>query len=207
MHQRTTAATLLAVLLACAPCAVAEGAFSEGKWRLEISAHSGLDIGADRSGDVLLLSTVEYEIPLSGHVALGLKLHPLFTYEQDELDIDHFLGGGVRSALRDLEFDFDAPDRGGDSVWGGGIGLGVRIYQVKTERRGLFLDLGVSALAHTGELNKDDSNLDFKSGVGLGYQFAFGLNTQVRFDHLSNASLGNENAGSNMVGLGLGFRF
>lgn len=199
--------TLAAIMLAVGMGAEAEGAFSEGRWRLEVSAHSGLSVGNfDRSGDLMALTTVEYEIPLSGHVTAGLKLHPVFTYEQDELDVDDLFDADVLEAVRKLEFDFSR-DVGGDSVWGAGIGAGVRIYQVKTEHRGLFLDLGVSALFHEGQLNRDSSNVDFLSGVGVGYQFNFGLNAKLSYSHVSNAGLGDENAGSNLLGIGLGFRF
>lgn len=198
---------LIAFLTVGALMARAEGAFSEGHWRLEVSAQSGLNVGNfDRSGDVMALTTVEYEIPLSGHVTAGLKLHPVFTYEQDELDLDDLFEADLVDAVRKLEFDF-AHDAGGDSVWGAGFGAGVRIYQVKTEHRGLFLDLGLSALFHEGRLNRGSSNIDFMSGVGVGYQFNFGLNAKVNFSHVSNAGLGDENAGSNLLGLGLGFRF
>lgn len=201
------AAVLATFLLFIPTSAEAEGAFSEGKWRLELSAHSGLDVGnIDRSGDLMALTTVEYEIPLSGHVTAGLKLHPVFTYEQDELDVDDLFDADLVDAVRKLEFDFSR-DAEGDSVWGAGVGAGVRIYQVKTEHRGLFLDLGVSALFHEGQLNRDSSNIDFMSGVGVGYQFNFGLNAKLSFSHVSNAGLGEENAGSNLVGLGIGFRF
>jgi len=203
--------TCLAATIVYSAGAHAESGFGDGRWRLELSAQTGLDRGdADRSGDILGLSTVEYEFPVTGHIAVGLKIHPFFAYTQDDQGLDHLFDGGFIDQIKRINFsDFDFKDDGygGDTVWGGGFGLGTRIYQVKVEQRGLFLDLGVSALFHDGEFNGNSSSINFKSGIGVGYQFKFGLNTVMRLDHISNAGLGDENSGANVVGIGLGFRF
>lgn len=204
---------LLAGLVAAAllsPSALAEGGFGDGRWRLELTAQTGIDSGStDRAGDVLGLSTVEYEFPVTGHVAVGLKLHPLFAYSQDSDGFDDLFHGGFVDRAKRFDFsDFSFDDdKGGDTVWGAGFGLGTRIYQKKDEQRGLFLDLGVSALFHSGEFDGNNSNINFMSGIGLGYQFKFGLNTVLKLDHISNASLGDDNAGTNVLGIGVGFRF
>lgn len=182
--------------------AQADGGFRDGRWRLQINGEGGID--SDRSGDLLTLATVEYEFPAITHVTLGLKLHPFFSYSQDEFDLGHDFKSAGR---RILDAIGDEDERGGDTVLGGGFGIGTRIYQVKEENRGLFLDLGISALFHSGEINHNSASIDFMSGLGLGYQFKFGLSTQVRIDHLSNAGIGDENRGTNVVGLGVGFRF
>lgn len=199
-----------AIAAITAQSAPAEGGFGDGRWRLELSAQTGIDSGGtDRSGDILGLSTVEYEFPVTGHIAVGLKLHPFFAYTQDSDGIDDLFDGGFVDRVKRIDikdFDFD-DDNSGDTVWGAGFGLGTRIYQVKDEQRGLFLDLGVSALFHDGEFNGNNSNINFMSGIGVGYQFKFGLNTMLRLDHISNAGLGDENAGANVLGVGLGFRF
>ncbi len=197
--------------VAMAADAGAEGGFSDGRWRLQISGQAGIDSGGtDRGGDILGLSTVEYEFPVTGHIAVGLKLHPFFAYTQDENGIDDLFDGGFVDRVKEIDFDdfdLDADEDSDDTVWGAGFGLGARIYQVKNEQRGLFLDLGVSALFHDGEFNGNNSNINFMSGIGVGYQFKFGLNTVVHLDHISNAGLGDENSGANVIGVGLGFRF
>lgn len=199
----------IALITAIAPAALAEGGFRDGRWRLQLSAQTGVASGGtDRGGDVLGLSTVEYEFPVTGHIAVGLKIHPFFAYAQDDDGFDDLFDGGFVGRVKELDFDDWNDDRDdGDTVFGAGFGLGTRIYQVREEQRGLFLDLGVSALFHDGEFNGNSSNINFMSGLGVGYQFKFGLSAQVHFDHISNAGLGDENSGTNVLGVGLGFRF
>ena len=203
--------SLVTALAACCVSAYAESGFQDGRWRLQISGQMGVQSGGvEREGDILGLTTVEYEFPVTGHIAVGLKLHPFFAYTQDADGIDDLFEGGFVDRVKEIDFDdFDLdPEKGtDDTVWGAGFGLGTRIYQVKDEQRGLFLDLGVNALFHDGEFNGNNSNINFMSGVGLGYQFKFGLNTIVHLDHISNAGLGDENSGANVVGIGVGFRF
>lgn len=205
VRQAFIFATIFSFLAAAAH---AESSFKDGKWRLQISGQTGVDSGGvERKGDFFTLATVEYEFPATQRLTIGLKLHPIFAYTQDEQSIDDFFDGDLGADWEDIDFDLDGDDEGGETVWGGGIGLGMRVYQVKEEHRGLFLDLGVNALVHNGELNGNNSSLNFLSGVGVGYQFKSGLNTQINFAHISNAGLGSENAGANVIGLGLGFRF
>lgn len=203
MHVFMRSILVLGVCLGLSAAAHA-GGFDEGRWRLQINAQTGIDSGStERTGDVLALTTVEYEVPVTGHVAVDLKIHPFFAYTQDNLDAKDFFEGDFKNAVKDL-WSFD---EGGDTVWGGGIGVGTRIFQVKDEQRGIYLDLGLHVLAHAGRLNHDSSAIDFMSGLGLGYQFKCGINTELHFDHISNASLGDRNSGTNVIGLGLGYRF
>jgi len=199
------ALTLVAVLVAMvAPGALAEG---KGNWRLQLSTQMGVASGSvDRDGDVLVSTTVEYELPATPHITLGIRLLPVFYYGQDEQD---------RGRLRDGDFDIDFDDfklsfgreRGGDTVFGAGVGLGARVYTKAETHTGFFLEAGVNALGHSGRFNGNSSNINFMSGAAIGYQLAGGFNASLRFDHISNAGLGDDNSGSNVLGLGLGFRF
>lgn len=169
----------------------------EGMWRLELNNDFGVHQGSrDRSGDYSFNGIVEYEVPATPRTTLGLRLMPLFVYTQDD-ENDH----------RIFDRIFEDNDDTDDTVWGGGFGLGGRIYSVKDEYRGWFGEIGVTALLHSNEFNGNNSNINFISAFGVGYQFKSDWHVQVHYQHISNASLGSENSGANSLGLGLGYRF
>lgn len=160
--------------------AMGELQFEEGRWRLELSGAYGIDSGSEsREGDITALATAEYEFPASSKATLGLRLLPLFVYaEQDD-----------------------------DTVAGGGLGLAARLYEHAEEHRGLFGELTLNALLHSEQLAGNDSSLNFLTSVGVGYQFQSDWHVVLRFQHISNAGLGDDNAGANGIALGVGFSF
>lgn len=184
------------LVVLCGP-ASADLDFDQGKWRLELNTDFGVHQGSqDRSGDWSVNGIVEYEVPATSRITLGLRLMPLFVYEQDNnRDNNRFRG----------IFDDNRDD--GNTVFGGGIGLGTRIYQVKDEYRGWFGEASVTALLHDNEFAANSSNLNFVSTFGVGYQFKSDWHLQVHYQHISNASLGSRNSGANTLGLGIGYRF
>jgi hypothetical protein len=154
--------------------------FHEGRWRAEVSGSAGLHQGdEDHGGDALVLSGVEYEIPVMSHGALGLKMTPTFLITQN----------------------------GGDTVWGAGAGLAVRIYQVKNEQRGPFVEGECQAMGHYPKFDGNSGSFNFLTGAGVGYKFKNDWHITAKFTHLSNAGLAHENAGFNAVNLGAGFTF
>ncbi len=162
----------------------ARGVFrlKEAKWRLELTGGGGLPSGSERSnrgGDALFSAGLDYEIPIMGHGALGLRLLPAFVYAQHH----------------------------GETVWGGGAGIAPRLYWVKDEQRGLFIEGEVVALGHANRFRTDSSNVDFISGGGIGYQCKAKWHTILKFEHISNAGLGKHNAGVNTLALGVGYSF
>ncbi len=179
MHKYWMA--VLAILAAAAPAA-AEFQWDSSVWRLELSGGSGIHSGSsDRGGDYSLKGMVEYETPFSSRCTLGLRLLPAFFYEQDE--------------------------RGEETVWGVGAGLGLRIYSVAEEYRGWFAEAGVHALGHKHRIEGNSSNINFLTGAGVGYKCKAGWHTVLRWEHISNAHLGNDNSGANLLTLGVGYTF
>ena len=162
--------------------AMAELQWCDGNWQLELSGSGVLDSGSsDRSGDYMARAMVEYEVPFSSHFTLGLRALPLFVYEQDE--------------------------HGEETVWGAGAGLGLRLYSVPDEYRGWFAETGAHVLGHKHQISDNDSNINFLTGVGVGYKCKAGWHSDLRFEHISNAGLGSDNSGTNMLSLGIGYRF
>ena len=167
----------------------------EGMWRLELNNDFGVHQGSqDRSGDYGLIGFVDYEVPATSRATLGLRLMPLFVYSQEEHGDDRLFEG--------LFHDDDE-----DTVWGAGLGLVGRIYQVKDEYRGWYGELGVTAMVHNNEFYQNSSKLNFLTTLGVGYQFKSNWHVQLHYQHISNGGLGSRNSGANSLGLGIGYRF
>lgn len=187
----------MAVFVFCGPASAGLD-LDAGMWRLELNNDFGVHQGSrDRSGDYSLNAVVEYEVPATSRTTLGLRLMPLFLYAQDD---------NRESNLLERWFDDDNYEDG-DTVFGAGVGLSARIYQVKDEYRGLFGEVSVTALGHAGEFNGNNSNLNFMTALGVGYQFKSDWHVQVHYQHISNGSLGSRNSGANTLGIGIGYRF
>jgi len=171
-------ATTLILAGVSAPAA-AELRFKEGMWRVEVTGGAGLHSGTeDRTGDRQLTATVEYEIPTFEHVTLGLRLLPALLYDQDE----------------------------GDTVFGAGVGMSTRLY-LKKDYRGLYAEAEGHMFGNIGDIEANSSNINFLIGFGVGYAFKNNWHTVLKYEHISNASIGDENAGANTIGIGIGYRF
>ncbi len=179
--NRVSLVVVLWVFVCVLPVA-AEIQWGDGRWQAELSGSAGIHSGGkSRSGDYMLKAQLEYEAPFSSRCTLGLRLLPLFVYDQAE--------------------------RGEDTVWGAGVGLGLRLYSVPDEYRGWFLEGGAHALAHKNKISGNSSNINFLTGIGAGYKFEAGWHSVLRWEHISNANLGRHNAGANVLTLGVGCSF
>jgi hypothetical protein len=167
----------IAALFCCLPAA-AELQFDEGRWRLELSGGAGIHSGQqDRTGDQLYEVNIEYEFPATQHMTLGLRLYPSFIYA------------------------------GPETVWGAGAGLSAKIYQKPVEYRGVFVEAFGNAIGHSPQFEGNSSNFNFLIGAGLGYKFQNDWHVVLKYEHISNASIGDRNRGINTIGLGVGFTF
>ena len=160
----------------------AEMKWCDGKWQLELSGSAGIDSGEEeRGGDYMLKAMLEYEVPFTSHLTLWLRALPLFVYEQEERD--------------------------DETVWGGGLGLGLRLYSVADEYRGWFAEAGAHALGHKHEFSGNSANLNFLTDLGIGYKCKAGWSSVLRWEHISNANLSEHNSGVNVLSLGIGYTF
>jgi hypothetical protein len=87
------------------------------------------------------------------------------------------------------------------------------VWEVESEA-GLFLNLGLGATVHNGELDTDRADkkqLGARVLFRIPIEFGFGLNRNHRisimFDHISNAGLTSPNEGLDTLGLRYGYRF
>lgn len=180
--MRLSTASLLAIgisIMVLLPVK-AEADWNNGSWRLELSGGPGITVGhRDRSGDFIIKSAIEYEIPTTPHLTLGLRILPLFIYDQED----------------------------GDTVFGAGAGVGARLYAAKSEYRGLFAEANAHVIGHENRFQGNGSNLNFLSGLGVGYKFEKGWHTVVKWEHISNAEISDDNSGVDTVTLGFGYTF
>ncbi len=152
--------------------------FADGRWRLELNGFNVVDSSQYGDDDRFMSGSVEYEFPATHHIALGLRLIPLFLFPSD-----------------------------GD-LYGAGGGVSGRIYQRGNEYTGFFGELELSAFWHDKHFRDDSSDIDFITEGGIGYQFAkVPVHLTLKFEHISNAGIGDHNGGLNGAGLGFGFTF
>lgn len=171
--------SLLVGLMLFAVAAEAQAGPREGNWRLELSGlHIFQSTSGRYDGDLYFTGMVEYEVPVGSRGKLGLRLLPLFVKP------------------------------GMDAMYAGGAGVAGRIFQRKETCDGFFAEIGVSALYQSRELKDNSSRVNFLSEAGVGYKFPdSGVHVSLKIQHLSNASLGEDNAGINGVGLATGVSF
>ncbi|MCC6696793.1 MAG: acyloxyacyl hydrolase [Candidatus Hydrogenedentes bacterium] len=160
--------------------AITQG-FGEGRWRTEVGAATGFHSGRrDRTGDIVVKGSLEYEWPIFARATLGLRTYPLFLYMQDDPE---------------------------DTLAGGGLGIASRVYQNKDTRDGVFVEGGASVLFHSNHIEGNDATMDFLLEGGLGYQFKSNWHVTLQVQHISNGGLSEDNAGANSVGLAVGYTF
>ncbi|HOJ32070.1 MAG TPA: acyloxyacyl hydrolase [Candidatus Hydrogenedentes bacterium] len=163
----------------------AEGVFSRGEWRLELTGVADIHSGkADRDGDFYFTGSIEYGWPIFSRAVLGLKAYPLFLYREKN-------------------------DGCGDSdlIYGAGAGICARIYAKRDARTGLFAEVSISPIWHSDYLEGNGSRVNFLSEVGLGYDFDNEWHVALKWEHFSNARLNGDNAGVNGIALAVGYRF
>lgn len=153
----------------------------EGWWRLELQGvgviHSKK---TDREGDAFVTGNVEYEMPTAlDHLTVGVRAYPLFVYKAED-----------------------------DMIYGVAAGLTLRLYVDAEAREGMYAEAGVSVLWHSRHFSENSSRVNFLDELGVGYKFRESpWNVSVKYQHISNAGLGSENAGVNSFSLGVGYRF
>ena len=185
-HYTRFMTTLVVMVGALAGAAGADTLrWEDGRWRLEFTGMGGVYSGkVDREGDWYATGSIEYEVPAFDHATFGLRFYPLFWYEEDE-------------------------DKRGDAgvIHGAAFGVAARYYQRAETRSGWFGELGVSALVHDEEFEKNSSQVNFLNELGLGYKWEEHWHVAVKWEHISNAGIGSRNSGVNGVGLAFGYTF
>ncbi|MCH7959186.1 MAG: acyloxyacyl hydrolase [Candidatus Hydrogenedentes bacterium] len=153
----------------------------DGLWRTELSIFTGIRSGGrSRTNDVNLNGTLEYEMPAGKRGTAGIRIHPLFFYDEKRTD---------------------------RKVWGGAVGPMIRIYRKGHDRRGLFGEMGGSVLWHSNEIRGNTSRVNFLFETGVGYKFDTKWHVSAKVRHFSNAGIDSKNSGVNAIGLAVGYTF
>jgi len=159
--------------------------FSQGRWRTEFVSTSGTwgSQWPQHEKDYFVIGSIEYEWPIHRHCTFSLRSYPLFFYNRHKTE------------------KLDSAD-----IYGAAFGAALRLYQ-KKGKRGLFAELGSSALWHSNYLPGNGSKLNFISDIGLGYQFNENFSICAKYFHLSNAGLDEPNSGFDALAITAGYRF
>ena len=176
----STMLTILAAWVCAGVPAHGEGQLERGRWRLELTHMRGVDIGArNREDDYCFTGSVEYEMPMSPHGTLGVRLYPAFVYHEED----------------------------SHPIYGGALGLAGRLYAKEEGHKGLFGEVGTAVLWHSRQFEGNTADVNFLTEVGIGYLFRNDLHVAVKYRHMSNAGTARKNAGVDSLGLGVGFTF
>ena len=62
-------------------------------------------------------------------------------------------------------------------------------------------------IGHDDKIQGNSASVNFMTGLGLGYQWEKHWHLGVLYEHISNGGLAEHNAGANLVGLAVGYRF
>ena len=155
--------------------------WKDGLWRVEASSFAGLKSGRkSRTGDFNVNGTVEYEIPAGNRSTVGIRVHPLFLYEENLTN---------------------------RSIWGTAGGMTVRVYENAEFRRGFYGEAAGSVLWHSNEFRGNKSRTNFLVEVGLGYKFDNDWHVAVKGRHISNSGIASRNSGINGLGAAFGYTF
>lgn len=150
------------------------------KLRLEMGSSFRIAHDSNDADGVLISSTVDIGKELSPRTTLSLRLLPVFGYIQ-EGNIEDIIGFGAGGALR--------------------------IYFKKNQEKGFFTELHEVVCLNENKFEGNDSNINFYSAIGIGYQFCPNWDMLLRFGHISNANIKDDNEGTNLLGFGVGYTF
>lgn len=173
------AAAVAVLCVTWAPAAQAGGVrFSEGHWRQELTLSNGFHAGKrNRESDRFASLAFEYEAPFRKRATLDFRIYPGLAYFES----------------------------GESTLYAGGFGIGVRLYQ-KKELKGWYGEIMGSVLLMSGKLRGNGSSVNLFNEAGLGYQFDR-WHVSLKVQHISNAGISRDNDGVNAVGLGFGYNF
>ncbi|MGC8738661.1 MAG: acyloxyacyl hydrolase [Candidatus Hydrogenedens sp.] len=150
------------------------------KIRLELGSSFRIAHDSNDIDGYLISSFVDIGKELSPRTNLSLRLLPVFGYIQEK-NMEDIIGFGIGGALR--------------------------IYFKKNQEKGFFTEIHEIVCLHENKFEGNDSNVNFYSAIGIGYQFCPNWDMLLRFGHISNAGIKDENEGTNLLGFGVGYTF
>lgn len=152
------------------------------KLRLRLELGSSFRVGhdGDKSDGLMFSSIFDLGKEFFSRTNLSLRILPVFGYIQE---------GNVEDLI------------------GFGLGGAIRIFFKKNQEKGFFTEAHEIICIHENKFEGNDSNINFYSSVGIGYQFSHNWDILLRFGHISNANIKSANEGMNLLGIGIGYVF
>ncbi len=161
------------------------GRFDEGKWSGELTSSSvfGGNQFPEDSHDWMAMLNFDYQWPTCQKQSMAIRVVPSLIYYQaeDEKEKD-------------------------DYIYAGGAGLIYKWYE-KENWKGWYFEAGVVPIWNSEQFEGNESDFNFLSSFGLGYEFENNINTALKFIHISNANTNKDNDGINVFALSLGYDF
>jgi hypothetical protein len=151
-----------------------------GRWRLELQ---GVDVvhssKTDREDDYFVSGSIEYEMETSlPHLNFGVRAYPLFAYQAK------------------------------DDIFGVAAGITFRYYQHADTRDGFYAEAGSGPIWLSHHLEGNSTRVNFLNELGVGYKFSHApWSLSLKYQHISNAGTGSDNAGVNGISLGVAYTF
>ncbi len=93
-----------------------------------------------------------------------------------------------------------------EPIYGVAAGIAFRWYP-REDHKGFYAEAGVAPLWTSRYFNENSSRINFLDELGVGYRFEKDWHLSVKYQHISNAGLGSDNAGVNAISLGIGYTF
>jgi len=150
------------------------------KLRMELGSSMRVGHDSDESDGVLLSSIFDIGKDLSPKTNLSLRLMPFFGYIQEN-NIEDVAGFGVGGAFR--------------------------FFFSENQEKGVFTEIHEILCLHEHKFEGNSSNLNFFSAIGIGYKFCPNWDMVLRIGHISNANLKDDNEGTNILGINVGYTF
>jgi len=155
----------------------------KGRFRVELEGMKGIDSGSvDRTDDLGVKGTIEYEVPLVKHLTFSARAMPLFVYREDLPGDDETVGAF-------------------------GLGPVFRVYSDGRNFRKFFFEVGISAIVQTSNFERNSGLVNFLSEDGVGDMLKNDMHVSATVQHISNAGLADDNSGVNLIGVGVGYSF
>lgn len=218
--QTTTEAPHLAASLSklrVAPAVFQDGSDDSGESDAKMDLSESDGGSADSSSDKAKLTSGSGNVPVFGsegsmrwniHGGWGIDVHGSNQEVMGGVGMQYFIVDGFAFAP---ELNLWGFFQTGPDAFGGSLDLMFEWHVIRQETWSLYGDFGIGLLGTTANVPYNGSEFNFTPQAGLGVTFDIGNNNRwyagVRWHHISNASLYENNPGRDSVLLYTGINF
>ncbi|MEE2908507.1 MAG: acyloxyacyl hydrolase [Planctomycetota bacterium] len=202
---------------------VAPAAFQDGDSTASSQADETANINPGRLGssasddEIASLKSGSSEVPIFGaegsmrwtiHGGYGIDVHGTNQEVQGGVGLQYFIVDGFAFAPEVNLWGFFQT---GDDAFGGSLDLMFEWHFIRQPTWSLYGDFGIGLLGTTANVPYNGSEFNFTPQAGVGVTFDIGNNNRwyagVRWHHISNASLYEDNPGRDSILIYTGINF